>query len=113
MQDNILESNPEADLDVYVVWEPMLGASRNHAVDATNLISDQRVQHFWNDAFIVGEEFKEHNSGRTAWDIYFLYGPEATWQESPEPLVVSGNTVIRQRQILAEEFRSLLLAVDR
>ena len=107
MQENILEANPEAELDVYVVWEPMLGARRHHADDAMELISDSRVQHYWNDDFIVGEHFKDHHFGRTAWDIYFLYGPEAVWQEEPEPLIISGFTVIRKRQALQDALLEL------
>jgi hypothetical protein len=67
VQENILEANPEAEIDIYVVWEPTLGARRNHADDATELISDPRVRHYWNADFIVGEFFKDHDFGRTAW----------------------------------------------
>ena len=112
MQENILEVNPEAELDVYVVWEPMLGARRNRAVEATELISDPRVRHYWNDDFIVGEFFKEHDFGRTAWDIYFLYGPDATWGEEPQPLILSGRTVIRKRQALQDALLELWQQVE-
>ena len=117
MQENVLEANPAAEIHVYVVWEPMLGARRNRAAEATELISDPRVRHYWNDDFIVGEFFKDHDSGRTAWDIYFLYGPEAVWQEEPEPLLLSGRTVIRKRQALhdalAELWQQTELATNR
>ena len=107
MQENILEANPEADLEVYVVWEPTLGARRNRAVEATTLMPDPRVRHYWNDDFIAGDHFNEHAFGRTAWDIYFLYGPEATWQEDPDPLIISGYTVIRERSALEIELTDL------
>lgn len=108
MQENILEEYPETELAVYVVWEPMLGARRNHAVDAIELIPNSRVHHYWNDEFIAGEFFKDHSFGRTAWDIFFLYGPGAGWQEMPEPLIISGYTVIREREALKEELSSML-----
>lgn len=108
MQENILEANPEAQIDVYVVWEPMLGARRNHADDAAELIPDPRVQHYWNDDFVAGQFFKDHDSGRTAWDIYFLYGPDAAWESEPEPLLLSGRTVIRHRQALQDTLLGLL-----
>ncbi len=107
MQENILEANHEVELDVYVIWEPTLGASRNRAVGATELMPDSRVRHYWNDAFIVGEYFREHAFDRTAWDIYFLYGSEATWEDNPEPLIISGYTVIRERSALEAELLSL------
>ncbi len=107
MQENILEANPEAEIDIYVVWEPTLGARRNHADDATELISDPRVRHYWNADFIVGEFFKDHDFGRTAWDIYFLYGPDAEWGEEPAPLLLSGRAVIRRRQALQDTLLAL------
>lgn len=109
MQETLLETNPEAAVDVYVVWEPMLGGTRNHAADAIEeLIPDRRVKHYWNKDFIAGEFFREHRFGETAWDIYFLYGPEAVWEETPEPLLLSGFTVIRERRALETEFNMLL-----
>ena len=89
---------------MYVVWEPTLGARRRHAAEATKLLSDPRVQHYWKDDFIVGEFFQEHDFGRTAWDIYFLYGPDAEWGEESEPLLLPGRTVIRKRQALPLDF---------
>lgn len=85
----------------------MLGGRRRHAVAATGLLPDPRVQHFWNDQFIVGNHFREAAFGRTAWDIYFLYGPEATWQETPEPLISSGFTVYAERRQLLTDFTAL------
>jgi hypothetical protein len=29
-----------------------------------------------------------------AWDTYFLYGPEATWDRVPEPLLSTGRTIL-------------------
>lgn len=108
MQKNILDANPDADLNVYVVWEPLLGGRRNHAVEASGLMPDPRVQHFWNEPFIVGDFYRDAALGRIAWDIYFLYGPEAEWQETPEPLLSSGYTVYAKRQQLQADFTALL-----
>ncbi len=109
MQENLLDTNPDSAVNVYIVWEPMLRGNRNHAADAIEeLIPDERVKHYWNDSFIAGEFFREHRFGETAWDIYFLYGPEAVWKDTPEPLLSSGFTIIRERRALDEAFTILL-----
>lgn len=108
MQEELLETNPDADVAVYAVWEPMLGGRRTNALEATGLLPDPRVRHFWNEDFIVGNHYSEAAFGRTAWDIYFLYGPDAVWEERPEPLISSGFTVIGQRRQLQEDFSAIL-----
>ena len=93
---------------MYVVWEPMLGGKRHHAVAAISLIDDPRVSHYWNDEFIAGEYFREANYGRIAWDIYFLSGPEAVWEIMPEPIISSGATVYTYRSQLQGDLNRLL-----
>ncbi len=113
MQENLLAANPTADIAVHVVWEPMLGGRREQAVEATSLMPDSRVRHFWNETFIVGQFFQDAAYDRTAmgrpvWDIYFLFGSEATWQQQPGPLLSSGFTVFGRRDQLGREFMALL-----
>ncbi len=108
VRENILEANPDLELAVYVVWEPMLGGRRAHAAEAAGLIADPRVAQFWNDEFIAGEYFKEALFGRTAWDIFFLYGNEARWEDEPEPLIRSGYTVYAERERLQEALADLV-----
>ena len=42
------------------------------------------------------------------WDAYLLYGGEARWDETPEPLVGWGSTVIQAADKLLEEVTLLL-----
>jgi hypothetical protein len=86
----------------------MLGGKRRHAVEASGLIDDPRVQHFWNETFIAGGHFRDLNFGRIAWDIYFLYGREARWQGMPEPLLSTGFTVYAKRKQLLADLEALL-----
>lgn len=103
-----MAAHPDANLEVYVVWEPMLGGRRDHALEATALMPDPRVHHFWNDQFIVGNHFREAAFGRTAWDIYFLYGSEAEWAAMPGPQISSGFTIYSRRDQLLTDFTALL-----
>ena len=41
--------------------------------------------------------FADHvgkNPGGTAWDVYFLYGPDSRWEAGPSGLLTSGSPVI-------------------
>lgn len=95
-------------LTVYVVWEPMLGGKRGDALEAMRLIDDPRVTHYWNDEFLAGEHFRAANYGRIAWDIYYLFGPEAVWQSLPNPILSSGATVYHTRSQLQRDLDDLL-----
>lgn len=109
MQEELLEPDPDADLSVYVVWEPTLGGRRANAVEATGLMPDPRVRHFWNPDFLAGDRFRELGVGGHAWDIYFLYGPQATWSAPlPEPLISHGFTVYGRRDALQNALASLM-----
>ena len=101
MQDEILAAYPEADLSVYAIWLPILAGDRRSAWDP-DLMPDPRVKHFWDGDREVGLWFAENHEGvpGIAWDIYFLYGPDAHWEGVPEPLVSSGFTVIGSKDRL-------------
>ena len=94
---------------VYAVWLPMLASDAREAWDGTTL-PDPRVQHFWDGERQVGGWFAEEVDGYNgvAWDVYYLYGPEAVWEDVPSPLVGSGGTIIREREILEREVNALV-----
>ena len=73
-----------------------------------------RVVQLWDDERTIGhwftdqEDYRELIFGPLAWDIYFLYGPEARWGNAPSPLVGSGFTIIGKRKALQSELLALL-----
>ncbi|MDQ2676623.1 MAG: hypothetical protein M3Y34_07415 [Actinomycetota bacterium] len=88
----ILDRHPTADLKVYVVWLPMLSTdARSRWRFTGHTIDDPRVTHFWDERRVVGRWLAEQagwDDGDVMWDVYFLYGAEAEWGETPsEPLV--------------------------
>jgi hypothetical protein len=95
VQNNILQKYPSADLKVYVIWVPMLAFDARMSIDAS-VISDSRVEQFWDGDKVAGAWFAEELEGYpgVAWDVYYLYGPDAKWDSTPEPLISSGETVI-------------------
>lgn len=96
MQREILEADEAADVRVYAVWVPFLGGTRGAANLSQRVLSDPRVLHYWDDAALSSAWFAEkvEHSAAPAWDVYYLYGPDATWSGVPGPLISSGGTII-------------------
>lgn len=107
MQSEILEKNPRDELAVYAVWLPFLGGSED-AID-TSILADPRVVHYWDGDRLTSRWFGDAVfDGFLAWDVYLLYGPDATWDETPGQPVSAGGTVIGQSERLRSDLRALL-----
>lgn len=108
-----MEKNPEADLRVYAIWIDVLLDGDLQGF-ASNPLEDPRVQNIPDPRFDIGEWFPQQKDyrdvvrGVLAWDIYFLYGPEAEWRDVPTPLLSSGSTISGKRDRLHEAILPLL-----
>jgi hypothetical protein len=104
VQDQVVAKYPSAQLRVYVVWLPMLASDARETWDG-NTLPDTRVAHFWDGEAQVGKWFAEQVDGYrgVAWDVYYLYGPEATWETVPPSLIDSGGTVYSERERLRQQ----------
>ena len=74
-------------------------------------MTDSRVTQYWDADKAAGRFFAEHEDfmfGSVAYDIYYLYGPEAQWDIKPLPLVSSGYTVMAKRNQLKKDIGRLL-----
>ena len=109
MQSQIVEKYPSDSLRVYAVWVPMLWSDSRQMWDGRTM-PDPRVLHFWDGDFVVGNWFAKEVEGwnGTAWDVYYLYGPDANWDTIPQPLLGSGGDIINQREKLHSEIEPLL-----
>lgn len=107
----ILDRHPSARLKVLAVWFSMVPGDSRRLVD-TRVLSDPRVTYFWDREKAVGRWFSEHvtNRRRITWDAYFLYGPEARWDQEPGPLVSrsSASSVIAAASQLREAVQPFL-----
>jgi len=96
-------------LRVYAVWLPMLAGD---ARDEWNGITmpDPRVTHFWDGEMEIGQWFARHVDGYQgiAWDVYYLYGPDAKWEAIPAPVAGSGSTIYGEREALKMQVATLL-----
>lgn len=110
MQREILEAEPAADLRVYSVWIPFLGGTSEAADVSRRVLPDPRVDQFWDGEAVTSMWFAEHvdHSPAPAWDVYYLFGPEATWAGVPGPIVSSGGTIIGQSSALKGAITPLL-----
>ena len=71
---------------------------------------DPRVLHFWDADRFAGPWFAKTVNGQPGymWDTYLLYGPNATWNQAPGPLLDSGGTIIDTGQQLRDKLASLI-----
>lgn len=109
MQNQLLAQYPSEQLRVYAVWLPMLWGDARHRWNG-NTMPDVRVIHFWDGDLQVGQWFAQEVDGYEgiAWDVYYLYGPDATWDTIPSPLIGSGGTIYGERDTLKMHLQTLL-----
>jgi hypothetical protein len=113
VQREILETDPAADLRVYAVWVPFMGGTSEAADVSRRVLPDPRVLQFWDGSSLTSTWFArnvEHSSA-PAWDVYYLYGPQARWTDTPGPLVSSGGTIIGASSALKDAITPLLARV--
>ena len=95
MHDEILDRYPSARLKVLAVWFDMLPGDSRQFLD-TRVLADPRVTYYWDEGRITGRWFSDHVTGGkgVTWDAYFLYGPDARWDQQPGPLVSASNGAV-------------------
>ncbi len=94
---------------MYTIWLIGLGGERRSNWDPT-VLPDPRVLHYWDAERFAGTWFARSVEGADGymWDTYLLYGPNATWEQAPAPLLSSGATIIDTGPQLREKLESLL-----
>ena len=113
VQQVVLDENPDADLRVYVVWADVIINDNRPSVDPS-VIPDPRALHYWDREDEVGtwlaqqDRFWKLLRGPNAWDIYYIFGPDAAWDEAPGPLLDSGYPLVQKTEGLKETLRRIL-----
>lgn len=71
---------------------------------------DHRVIHFWDGDSQIGRWFAEEVEGYRgiAWDVYYLFGPDATWDQIPSLVIGSGGTIYGEREVLKKQLNTLV-----
>lgn len=90
----LLAATSDPRLRTFVVHVPVLKPPA-HAKDvppAGGLLRNARVIHYWNPSGAFGRELAEgvnlKRDGKLvyAWDVWLIYGPEATWDNATPPM---------------------------
>ena len=69
--------------------------------DVADLLVDRRATHYWDGEKKLGRDVGRiiGQDGSTAWDIFLVYGPDATWGDPPDavgsPVVAEGERLRR------------------
>jgi hypothetical protein len=65
----------------YAVWVPFLAGTQQAADVSQRVLPDPRVDHYWDGEAATSDWFAENveHSFAPAWDVYYLYGPDASW----------------------------------
>ena len=109
MQTQLLAQHPAAPLRVYAVWVPLPVSVSRDKWGAGNM-TDARVTQYWDGEHIISRWFANQVDGYDgiSWGFYYLYGPDASWETLPSPLIDSGGIVFRDREKLKRQVLKLL-----
>lgn len=82
--EDVLKRIASPALRVYTVWLPVLQKDvEDRALEASETIRDPRATHHWNPDNALPREaaraMRIQNQVELAWDVFLLYGPDATW----------------------------------
>jgi hypothetical protein len=101
MNRDLLRSNSDPRLRTFVIHEPVLGVARfapwlrpsggKDVPRAAQLLQNTNVHHYWNPSGAFGNllsqavGLKNGEGPVYAWDVWLIYGPEATWVGADPP----------------------------
>lgn len=92
----LLSKTNDPQLQTFVVNVSVLGGKARDVGPATKLLHNSYVHEYWNSSGAFGWQLAEavglkHNGKLAyAWDVWLLYGPDASWdgQLPPRPLIM-------------------------
>ena len=106
-----MAKHPKAELRVYAVWFNMVWRD-SRARWRSDLLTDPRVTHFWDERRETGrwflDEVTRREGAQVEWDAYFVYPPSARWDAAPAPLTGWGRTVLGNQEGLRRALLPLL-----
>ena len=106
----MLKRNPDAPLEVYAVWEKALPTDTRAEWDAT-VLDDLRVTHFWDPERLATKSLLSQDSAQGTGahlDQFFVFGPDAAWDQAPTGLRDAGRNVLGRSAQLRDALAPLL-----
>ena len=86
MLKSVIESYPEADICIIIVWINKIPSdSRKAAEKASGIFNDHRICQFYDSRQLSGRVVADSLGwqGRVAWDIYLFYESGSQWSDLP------------------------------
>jgi hypothetical protein len=86
---DLLSKTGDPRIQVFVVHEPVIGATENDIAPAAALLHSEHVHHYWNPSGKFGENFGRavgmHRGDKIAyaWDTWTIYPADARWESEP------------------------------
>ncbi len=86
IQEQLLDEVNDPNLTVYVVWAPRNGARQSHVDRVTDLVTDTRATHYWDEYGAVADPYDEmlDLTGPCA-GIFAIYGTDVQWGDGSVP----------------------------
>lgn len=87
----LLSATDDPRLQTFVVHVPVLGAQAKDIAPSTKLLQNAHVRHYWNPSGTFGRQLAaavglERGEALVyAWDVWLIYGPDATWDDVSPP----------------------------
>lgn len=91
MNKDLLARTEDPRLQTFVVHVPVIGATDRDVAPSMKLLQNPNVKHYWNASGAFGRELAKAvgltrgNELVYAWDVWLIYGPEATWEGTSPP----------------------------
>jgi hypothetical protein len=110
VRDNVLDKEKSEDLRIYAVWLNQRSTDARDEIDASTL-ADPRVTQFWDGEGITGTYFADADVAGMGYagfvyDVYYVFGPDATWANDPAPVAAAGGPVVSEGDKLLAAVRS-------
>jgi hypothetical protein len=82
---SILKNAQDNRIRAYFVWLPVMRSDdRESALERSKEFTDQRLSHYWDGDGLTGKAWDGVlKTGQLAWDVYLLYAPSASWEQTP------------------------------
>jgi hypothetical protein len=87
------------------VWLNQRPTDARSEIDES-ILADPRVTQYWDEEGVTGTHFADTDLGGLGYtgfvyDVYYVFGPGAAWDDEPAPLAASGTPVLEAEHLLA------------
>ena len=108
----MLPAQASEDVQFFVVWVNRGSGDDRGSIDP-ELLADERVAQYWDADGITGTHFADIDLGDVGtegfvYDVYYVFGPDATWRDEPGPVEGSGQPIVSRVEELLAELRAQL-----